>query len=134
MGSGALFKGSLGTMMMIADPDHRAETLAGLLLAGYLGLSVPAIGMGVALRQVSPEVTLLGFSLVVAAARVAAAPVLLRADRAVSVAGPAANSATLTVATALAPTTRPAEPVLGPDMAPVAAESRSMDMESPQAS
>ncbi len=121
-------------MMMIADPDHRAETLAGLLLAGYLGLSVPAIGMGVALRQVSPEVTLLGFSLVVAAARVAAAPVLLRADRAVSVAGPAANSATLTVATALAPTTRPAEPVLGPDMAPVAAESRSMDMESPQAS
>jgi MFS family permease len=82
MGSGAIFKGSLGTMMMIADPDHRAETLAGLLLAGYLGLSVPAIGMGVALRQVSPKVTLLGFSLVVVAALLAAAPALLRADRA----------------------------------------------------
>jgi MFS family permease len=82
MGSGAIFKGSLGTMMMIADPEHRAETLAGLLLAGYLGLSVPAIGMGVALRQVSPKVTLLGFSLVVVAALVAAAPALLRADRA----------------------------------------------------
>jgi predicted MFS family arabinose efflux permease len=81
MGSGAIFKGSLGTVMMIADPDHRAESLAGLLLAGYLGLSVPAIGMGVALRQVSPKVTLLGFSLVVVATLIAAAPALLRADR-----------------------------------------------------
>lgn len=90
MGSGAIFKGSLGTVMMIADPEHRAETLAGLLLAGYLGLSIPAIGMGVALRQVSPKVTLLGFSLVVVAALIAAAPALLRADR-------AAASATATV-------------------------------------
>jgi MFS family permease len=80
-GSGAIFKGSLGTVMMIADPEHRAESLAGLLLAGYLGLSVPAIGMGVALRQISPKVTLLGFSIVVAAALVAAAPALLRVER-----------------------------------------------------
>ncbi len=88
-GSGAIFKGSLGTVMMIADPEHRAESLAGLLLAGYLGLSVPAIGLGVALRQVSPKVTLLGFSLVVAAALIAAAPALLRADRAGSSVEPA---------------------------------------------
>jgi MFS family permease len=81
-GSGAIFKGSLGTVMMIADPEHRAESLAGLLLAGYLGLSVPAIGLGVALRQVSPKVTMLGFSIVVAAALITAAPALLRADRA----------------------------------------------------
>jgi hypothetical protein len=89
MGSGAIFKGSLGTVMMIADPDHRAESLAGLLLAGYLGLSVPAIGMGVALRQVSPKVTLLGFSLVVVATLIAAAPALLRADRAGVASSPA---------------------------------------------
>jgi MFS family permease len=80
-GSGAIFKGSLGTVMMIADPEHRAESLAGLLLAGYLGLSVPAIGMGVALRQISPKVTLLGFSIVVAVALIAAAPALLRVER-----------------------------------------------------
>ena len=89
MGSGAIFTGSLGTVMMIADPDHRAESLAGLLLAGYLGLSVPAIGMGVALRQVSPKVTLLGFSLVVVATLIAAAPALLRADRAGVASSPA---------------------------------------------
>jgi MFS family permease len=100
MGSGAIFKGSLGTMMMIADPDHRAETLAGLLLAGYLGLSVPAIGMGVALRQVSPKVTLLGFSLVVVAALIAAAPALLRADRAAA-ATPTPVPATGTSSTSL---------------------------------
>jgi len=82
MGAGAIFKGSLGTVMMIADPEHRAESLAGLLLAGYLGLSVPAIGMGVALRQISPKVTLLGFSIAVAAVLIAASPALLRVDRA----------------------------------------------------
>jgi hypothetical protein len=54
--------------------------LAGLLLAGYLGLSVPAIGMGVALRQISPKVTLLGFSIAVAAVLIAAAPALLRVE------------------------------------------------------
>lgn len=81
VGSGAMFKGSLGTVMMIAEPAHRAESLAGVLLAGYLGLSVPAVGLGVALRSVSPKVTLLGFTIVVAVAIIAAAPALLRGER-----------------------------------------------------
>jgi hypothetical protein len=82
-GAGAMFKGSLGTVMMIADPEHRAESAAGVLLAGYLGLSVPAIGVGVALQEgASTKATLLAFALVVAAAIVASAPALLRGQRA----------------------------------------------------
>jgi MFS family permease len=78
MGAGGVFKGSLGTVLMIADPEHRAESVAGLLLAGYIGLSVPAIGVGVALREVSTKSTLLGFVIAVIIAAVASAPALLR--------------------------------------------------------
>jgi len=80
-GSGAVFKGSLTTVMMIAEPEHRAESLAGILLAGYLGLSIPAIALGITLRDVSPKVTLLGFSIVVALAAIASTPALLRGQR-----------------------------------------------------
>jgi MFS family permease len=81
-GSGAVFKGSLGTVMIIADPEHRAESAAGVLLAGYVGLSVPAIGVGVALQEgASTKATLLAFALLVTAAIVASAPALLRGQR-----------------------------------------------------
>ena len=65
-GAGAIFKGSLGTVIEISEPADRAQSVAGLLLAGYLGLSLPVIGMGIALRQVSVKATLLGFAVVVA--------------------------------------------------------------------
>jgi hypothetical protein len=135
MGSGAIFKGSLGTVMMIADPDHRAESLAGLLLAGYLGLSVPAIGMGVALRQVSPKVTLLGFSLVVAAALIAAAPALLRADRSGNIAGPAAaHQATVPISTPVGSPAPAPEPLRETDMEPASAQRHRSPVETTQVS
>jgi len=78
-GGGAIFKGSMGTVIMLAEPASRAEAVAGLLLAGYLGLSVPVIGVGIALQHVSTKSTLLGFAIVVAVGIAAAAPTLLRA-------------------------------------------------------
>jgi MFS family permease len=77
-GAGAMFKGSMATVIMIAEPANRAEAVAGLLLAGYVGLSVPVVGIGIALRDVTPKTTLLGFACVVAVLVVAAAPALLR--------------------------------------------------------
>jgi MFS family permease len=79
-GAGAVFKGAVGTVVAISTDETRAEALAGLFLAAYLGLSIPAVGAGVALTLVSPRVTLLGFALVVALGIVAAAPRLLRRD------------------------------------------------------
>ena len=76
-GGGAIFKGSMGTVIALAEPANRAEAVPGLLLAGYLGLWLPVIGVGVALRQVSTKVTLLGFAIVVALGIPAAAPTLL---------------------------------------------------------
>ena len=69
---------SLGTVIAISDPAYRAQSVAGLLLSGYLGLSLPVIGMGIALRQASVKTTLLGFAVLVSLMIVAAAPWLLR--------------------------------------------------------
>lgn len=46
--------------------------------AGYAGLSVPVLGLGIALQHVSPRLTLLVFALVVGLAILAGAPVLVR--------------------------------------------------------
>jgi hypothetical protein len=79
-GGGAMFKGALATAAGVAEPDRRAEALAGFFLAGYLGLSVPVIGLGIALQELSAKVTLLGFAVIVAAGIVAASwPLLGRA-------------------------------------------------------
>ena len=77
-GAGAVFKGTVGTVVSIAPPETRAEALAGLFLAGYLGLSVPAVGAGIALQELSPRTTLTGFAILVGSAIVLAAPRLLR--------------------------------------------------------
>jgi len=77
-GAGTVFKGTVGTVIAITPPETRAESLAGLFLAGYVGLSLPVVGAGVALQLVSPRDTLLGFAIVEIVAIVAAAPRLLR--------------------------------------------------------
>jgi MFS family permease len=63
-GAGAVFKGSVGTVIAITEPHQRAEALAGIFLAGYVGLSVPVVGAGVALQFASPRDTLLGFAII----------------------------------------------------------------------
>jgi hypothetical protein len=50
------------TVVAVADDDHRAEALAGLFLAAYLGLAVPVIGLGVLTQMVAPRVALLLFA------------------------------------------------------------------------
>lgn len=81
-GAGTVFKGAIGTVIAIAPPATRAEALAGLFLAGYVGLSFPVVGAGIALQYLSARATLLIFGLVVGAAILAAAPRLLRVDAA----------------------------------------------------
>jgi Sugar (and other) transporter len=65
-GGGAIFKGAIGTVMSIAPPDRIAESLTGIFLSSYVGLSLPVVGAGITLaRDVSPKVTLLGFAIAV---------------------------------------------------------------------
>ncbi|MGB0091880.1 MAG: hypothetical protein WBP81_05035 [Solirubrobacteraceae bacterium] len=66
-GAAALFKGTLGSIVEISPPDKLGETLAGFFLSGYVGLSVPAIAVGIALQTVSARDTLLAFAIAVSA-------------------------------------------------------------------
>jgi MFS family permease len=66
-GAGAVFKGSISTVLDIAPAQSRGEALAGLFLAAYLGLAVPVLGLGLATQAFSTRTALLGFSVVLAA-------------------------------------------------------------------
>ncbi|MHB9756631.1 MFS transporter [Streptomyces sp. BYX5S] len=48
VGAGLLFKSAVGAVVAMAAPARRGEALAGLFLIAYLGLSGPAVALGVA--------------------------------------------------------------------------------------
>ncbi|HLI60721.1 MAG TPA: MFS transporter [Solirubrobacteraceae bacterium] len=77
----ALFKATLRSVMAISPGSRLGETLAGYYLAAYLGLSIPAIGVGIALRFLAPRVALLAFAILVSGGLLAVSRVLLGDDR-----------------------------------------------------
>jgi MFS family permease len=77
LGAGLMFKGALGTVSALASDENRAEALAGLFLAAYIGLAGPVIGLGVVIQYLSPRVSLLLFALVLGGGILIAAPALL---------------------------------------------------------
>jgi len=65
-GAGAVFKGTTGVVLDGTRPDNRVAMTAQLLIALFVGLSVPVIGAGVALdRGASAPDTVLGFAILV---------------------------------------------------------------------
>jgi hypothetical protein len=65
-GAGAVFKGTTRLVLGAAAPENRVALTAELLIALFIGLSVPVIGAGIALDQgASVENTVLGFAIVV---------------------------------------------------------------------
>jgi MFS family permease len=97
-GGGTIFRGAVGTVMSIAPPDRIAESLAGMFLAAFVGLSLPVVGAGITLsRHVSPKDTILGFAIAVSAGIAASAIKLMgrttiRAGGGPTPAGPGADS------------------------------------------
>ena len=65
-GSGAVFKGTSGIVLGASPPESRVAMTSDLLIALYVGLSVPVIGAGVALDLgASAPSTVLGFAILV---------------------------------------------------------------------
>jgi MFS family permease len=83
-GIGAIIRGSLSVVISTSGPDDRAGALAAFFTAGYVGIALPAIAVGLVLQQLSPRVTLLIFGLVVGVGLLVAAPVLVRPATAVA--------------------------------------------------
>lgn len=65
-GAGAVFKGTTGIVLEASAPEDRVEMTSDLLIALFVGLSVPVIGAGIALSQgASPPNTVLAFAILV---------------------------------------------------------------------
>ena len=65
-GSGAVFKGTTGIVLEASPPESRVAMTSALLIALYVGLSVPVIGAGIALDLgASAPSTVLGFAILV---------------------------------------------------------------------
>jgi MFS family permease len=76
-GGGLMFKGAIATVSGISSHEHRAEALAGIFLAAYLGLAGPVVGLGALTQVASMRVSLLVFTALLALAILAATPALL---------------------------------------------------------
>jgi hypothetical protein len=58
--------GGVLIVLSISSPDRIAESLAGVFLSAYFGLSLPVVGAGITLaRNVSPKTRILGFTIAV---------------------------------------------------------------------
>jgi hypothetical protein len=77
--------------MSIAPPDRIAESLGGMFVAAFVGLSLPVVGVGTALSShVSPKDTILGFAIAVSAGIAASAMKLVGRTTPRARGGPAA--------------------------------------------
>ena len=68
---GLLFRGALSAARATARPEARAEVLAGYFLGAYVGLSVPAIGLGVGVEYIPTSAAMLVFVVLVSIAVIA---------------------------------------------------------------
>jgi MFS family permease len=80
-GSGLMFKGTIATVSDISSQEHRAEALASIFFAAYLGLAGPVIGLGALTQAASMRVSLLAFAALLALGILAATPALLGRQR-----------------------------------------------------
>jgi MFS family permease len=62
MGAGVLFKSAVGAVAAMARPATRGEALAGLFLVSFLGLAVPAVGIGLATHYMSATAAVTWFT------------------------------------------------------------------------
>jgi hypothetical protein len=75
--AGVLFSSAIGAGASLADAKNRGEALAGIFLAGYIGLAVPVVGIGAVTLAISLPVAMIGFSVLVVSIAVIAAVVFL---------------------------------------------------------
>jgi MFS family permease len=67
VGAGMLFKASVGAVATMAAPAKRGEALAGLFLISYVGLSLPAVSIGIVTRYVSATTAMTALGVVLLA-------------------------------------------------------------------
>jgi MFS family permease len=61
VGAGTAFKAAVASVIELAPPAARGETLAGLFLVSYIGMSLPVILLGVLLQYVAIDPSIIAF-------------------------------------------------------------------------
>jgi MFS family permease len=61
-GAGVLFKSAMASLLGSAEPAKRGQAAAGLFLVAYVGLAIPALGIGIANLYVSAQTAMLFFN------------------------------------------------------------------------
>lgn len=90
-GAGLLFTGSITTVLGLDDLSSSSETLAGLSLAAYTGLTLPVLGAGIATRFITDKTALIGFTVLLIALCIAGSRRLLNGHPTAPVAAAADN-------------------------------------------
>jgi MFS family permease len=62
VGAALLFKSAIGAITFMARPTKRGEALAGLYLVSFLGMAVPAVGLGLATRYTTASAAMTYFT------------------------------------------------------------------------
>jgi MFS family permease len=61
-GVGLVFNVAITTAAAVSSTEHRGETLAGMFLAAYAGITVPVVAAGLALTWLPAPVVLVAFA------------------------------------------------------------------------
>jgi MFS family permease len=93
IGAGMLFKAAVGAVATMAAPAMRGEALAGLFLISYLGLSLPAVGIGIVTRYVTATTAMTSLAVVLLVLLGVVATLSRRRDREPVPSEPSARSA-----------------------------------------
>lgn len=64
-GVGLVFNAAIVAAGRMASPEHRGETLAGMFLAAYTGITIPVILVGICVTWLSPVTVLVTFAAIV---------------------------------------------------------------------
>lgn len=78
LGGGTYFRSTLTTVLSVSDPANRAGTLVSFYLAGYLGMAIPVVGLGVLVQYIAANTALLIFGALLAAGVSASVRPMLR--------------------------------------------------------
>lgn len=81
-GVGLVFNVAITTAATVSSPEHRGETLAGMFLAAYAGITVPVVAAGVALTFFPAPTVLMVFAGIVLVAVLVSTTRLLRSGTA----------------------------------------------------
>ena len=81
IGGGVLFKSAIGAIAAMAAPAVRGEALAGLFLIAYLGMIIPAVGMGIATENIAATTAMAWFTGILLALLAALAAILVASNR-----------------------------------------------------